>query len=297
MEVGLAPLMVRNGAKWSPALFEPPADSRHDWQILLELTALLTEGSTAKRLLRRGVVGIAAGLGFDQALDVLLRTGPYGRLAPIMDRRQSPLQKITKILAGGRHNLSIKALRAAPHGIDLGPLQSILPRKLATKNKTIALVPEIYRNDMERALNVLRAGPPREFTVIGRRHVRSNNSWMHNSHRLVKGKTRCTVMLHPDDAAHLDLHEAEMVRVSSRVGSIELPVEITDSVMPGVVSIPHGFGHGRQGIRMATAQKSAGVSLNDITDEQFIDALTGMPVMNGVPVRIEAVERLVEVVA
>jgi anaerobic selenocysteine-containing dehydrogenase len=289
MEVGLAPLMVRNGAKWSPALFDAPADSRHDWQILLELTARLTEGSTAKRLLRRGVYGAVAGLGFDQALDIMLRMGPYGRLAPVMDRKQSPLQKITKILAGGRHSLSIKALRAAPHGIDLGPLRSILPQQLATKSRRIALVPDIYRDDMERAINVLRAGPPREFTVIGRRHVRSNNSWMHNSHRLVKGKSRCTVMMHPDDAAALKVGEAEIVRVSSRVGGIELAVEITDEVMRGVVSIPHGFGHGRAGVQMAIAQKSAGVSLNDITDEQFVDALTGMPVMNGVPVTIQAV--------
>ena len=96
-------------------------------------------------------------------------------------------------------------------------------------------------------------------------------------------------MLHPDDAARLGVAEAELVRVSSRVGGIELPVEITDSVMPGVVSIPHGFGHGRAGVRLVNAQKAAGVSLNDITDEQFIDALTGMPVLNGVPVSIEAV--------
>jgi len=119
--------------------------------------------------------------------------------------------------------------------------------------------------------------------------VRSNNSWMHNSQRLVKGKPRCTAYVHPDDAASLNLRDGQTVRVTSRVGSIELPAEVTDAVMRGVISVPHGWGHGREGVRLSTARKVAGVSINDITDEQHIDVLTGLPVLNGVPVTVSAV--------
>jgi anaerobic selenocysteine-containing dehydrogenase len=128
---------------------------------------------------------------------------------------------------------------------------------------------------------------PGELRVIGRRHVRSNNSWMHNSHRLVKGPNRCTAMLHPDDAALLGIANGMNVRVQSRVGAIELPAEITESVMPGVVCVPHGFGHDRAGVKLRVARKeAAGASLNDITDDRFVDAITGTAVLNGVPVTV-----------
>ncbi|MBQ0752642.1 MAG: molybdopterin oxidoreductase family protein, partial [Gammaproteobacteria bacterium] len=115
---------------------------------------------------------------------------------------------------------------------------------------------------------------------------RSNNSWMHNSRRLVKGKTRCDAMLNPADAERLAVSDGELVFVSSDAGTICLPVNITDDVMPGVVSIPHGWGHGRKGVRLAVAQRHAGVSVNDVIGTQSVEMLTGMAVLNGVPVEI-----------
>ena len=127
-----------------------------------------------------------------------------------------------------------------------------------------------------------------EFVLIGRRHVRSCNSWMHNYKRLVKGKGRCTLMIHPDDASRLQLENGAMAKVVSRVNSVEVAVEVTDELMPGVVSLPHGFGHGRKGVRTAIASEHAGVSVNDLTDELLVDELSGNAAVNAVPVKIRA---------
>ncbi|OUS39910.1 hypothetical protein A9R00_08710, partial [Oleispira antarctica] len=128
-----------------------------------------------------------------------------------------------------------------------------------------------------------------DILLIGRRHVRSNNSWLHNSQRLVKGKSRCTLMLHPELAQQQSIKNGDLVKVTSRVGSIEIEAEVTDELMPGVVSIPHGWGHNRKGIRQGIAQKHAGVSVNDLTDESLIDTLSGNAAVNGVPVVLELV--------
>jgi anaerobic selenocysteine-containing dehydrogenase len=130
-----------------------------------------------------------------------------------------------------------------------------------------------------------------DLILIGRRQLRSNNSWMHNSHRLVKGPDRCTVIMHPEDAARLGLAAAQRVRVSSRVGSIELGLAVSDEVMPGVVSIPHGWGHDRPGVALQTAAQHPGASVNDLTDETLLDELCGNAALNGVPVRVEALDR------
>ena len=127
-----------------------------------------------------------------------------------------------------------------------------------------------------------------EILLIGRRHVRSNNSWLHNSYRLVKGKSRCTLMLHPETAAQHGIEDGQDVRVTSRVGSVVIAAEVTDELMPGVVSIPHGFGHGRKGVKQKIAQAHAGVSVNDLTDDTLIDQLSGNAAVNGVPVQLEA---------
>ena len=125
--------------------------------------------------------------------------------------------------------------------------------------------------------------------MIGRRHIRSNNSWLHNSERLVKGDPRCTLLVHPDDAAARGLADGSLATLTSAAGSIDVPVEVSDSVMPGVVCLPHGFGHHRDGIRMSVAAAHAGESANDVTDEHFVDALTGNAALNGVPVTVSAV--------
>ena len=125
------------------------------------------------------------------------------------------------------------------------------------------------------------------FSLIGRRHLRSNNSWLHNSHRLLKGPNRCTLMIHPDDAAELGLNDGDMAAVYNHVGKVELPVEITKDIMPSVVSMPHGYGHGRKGVKLSVAADKPGVSMNDLTDPAIVDDLSGNAVLNAVPVQIK----------
>jgi anaerobic selenocysteine-containing dehydrogenase len=293
MDLGLAAVTVRNFAKWSPAMVEPPADSRHDWQILLELSNRLGESSRIGRYVRQGVQGAIERLGLDAGLDLMMRFGPYGSHARLVQRKSSATQRVMSVLRPDREGLSLKKLAEHPHGIDLGPLRRVLPQALATKDKKIQLAPEIYLNDVKRAKERLRGFKANVMHLIGRRHVRSNNSWLHNSQRLVKGKSRCTALIHPDDAARLQIAEGQQVRITSRVGSIEIAAEITPAMMPGVVSVPHGWGHDREGVQLDNARKVAGVSVNDITDEQFIDTLTGMPVLNGVPVTLSPVQAAV----
>jgi anaerobic selenocysteine-containing dehydrogenase len=130
----------------------------------------------------------------------------------------------------------------------------------------------------------------RQLLLIGRRELRSNNSWMHNCKRLVKGRESCTLLMHPDDAQRLAIRQGQQVRVTSRVGSIQALVEVSSEIMPGVVSLPHGWGHGREGIQLQTASGHPGVSINDVTDECSIDAFSGNAAFNGTPVIVEAIE-------
>ena len=161
-----------------------------------------------------------------------------------------------------------------------------LLRRLATPGGKVQLAPERHVRDLERAARALGLEPP-ALVLIGRRHVRSNNSWMHNSQRLVKGKPRCTLLMHPYDAARRGITDGATVRLRSRVGEVAVAAEVSDAMMPGVVSLPHGWGHDRVGIRLAVASRNAGVSINDVIDDQRIDALTGTAVLNGTPVEVE----------
>jgi anaerobic selenocysteine-containing dehydrogenase len=180
-------------------------------------------------------------------------------------------------------------LNKNPHGIDLGPLQSMLPKALKHKDKQIHLNVDFYQADLDRVKEMMLQYDDSQILLIGRRHVRSNNSWLHNSHRLVKGKSRCTLMLHPETAKQQGIEDGQNVKVSSRVGSVIIVAEVTDELMPGVVSIPHGWGHGRKGVKQKIAQAHAGVSVNDLTDDTLIDQLSGNAAVNGVPVSLEAV--------
>ncbi|HEY0636933.1 MAG TPA: molybdopterin dinucleotide binding domain-containing protein, partial [Pseudonocardiaceae bacterium] len=182
---------------------------------------------------------------------------------------------------------SLRALRAHPHGLDLGPLRRRLPGRLRTRDRRVHLAPALYLADVPRLLARLHR-PPEPLVLIGRRHVRSNNSWLHNSPRLMKGRARCTLLVHPDDAATLGLTDGAGAVVTSRVGQVVVPVEVTDAVMPGVVSLPHGWGHGRAGVRLRVAAAHAGVSLNDLTDPALADPLTGTAALTGTPVTVVA---------
>jgi anaerobic selenocysteine-containing dehydrogenase len=186
-------------------------------------------------------------------------------------------------------------LKEEVHGVDLGPLETRLPERLFTEDKRILLVPEPMVADLKRVervfLNHTANGKVGNFngydlSLIGRRQLRSNNSWMHNAKRLVRGKDRCTLLMNPTDAAERELENGQWVRVESAVGSIELPLEVDEGIMSGVVSVPHGWGHDRPGVEMAVAADHAGASLNDLTDEGLLDELTGNAALVGVRVKV-----------
>lgn len=265
-------IAVRDVAKFSPALFKAPNHAKQDWQIYCALADRLLKKAPLKQRLQ---LKVAEALGPRGHIDLLLRTGRYGNaLHPFK-------------------GLTLKQLIKQPHGVDLGPLKPQLPKSLHTKSNRIELHRDFFMKDLHR-LEKTFFGPDAPYDqtdkllLIGRRDVRSNNSWLHNSQRLVKGKNRCTVMMNPQDAQRLNLSSEQAVDVCSTVGSIQLPVEITDAIMPGVISIPHGWGHNKQGTRWSKAQRHAGQSVNSLTDDSQIDELSGNAVLNGVPVTVKA---------
>ncbi|MEK6335644.1 MAG: molybdopterin-dependent oxidoreductase [Acidobacteriota bacterium] len=280
-------LGVRNIAKFSPALFQPNGDTRDDWEILLELQTRMENEGPLGRMKRKLIKRFFRP---ERILDLGLRFGPYGswhRRPPGKDQVRGP-------------RLTLRKLKAAPHGIDLGPLTSCLPARLRTADKFIDLAPDALVKDIERVkAKFANAVLPSNgnLLLIGRRQLRSNNSWMHNSHRLVKcqpGKSQCTILMHPADAAHRHLTSGQKVSVRSRAGCIDVPIEISEEMMPGVVSIPHGWGHDRPGIQLDVAEQHAGGSINDVTDNSAIDALCGTAAFNGTWVEVEALDLSIE---
>jgi anaerobic selenocysteine-containing dehydrogenase len=268
-------LAVRNTARWSAPLFAPEPGARHDWQVLAGLARRLDRGALPGRLRRR----FEAALGPRRQVALALRAGAHG--------------------AGFRpfaRGLTLRRLEKEPHGVDLGPHESCLPGRLRTPQKRIDLAPAPFVGDLARLRERLDAveaaagsaatnghGPLR---LIGRRQVQSNNSWMHNVPRLMRGKDRCTLLMHPVDAESRGLHSGAVVEIVSRTGRVRAPLEVSDEMKPGVVSLPHGWGHHRTGTRMATAAASPGASLNDLTDELRVDALSGNAALSGVPVTV-----------
>lgn len=246
---------IRNTAKYSEVLFEKTDEQRHDWEILKELTTRLS--------------GKENPLNLEQTLDYMLQFSAY----------RDP-------------KLSVEELKKHPHGLDYGALKPQLPERLFTEDKKVELAHPLFIKDLERLnkkliqlKNELNTDYP--FALIGRRHLRSNNSWMHNSKRLIKGKERCTLLINSKDADTLNIKEGQNVTVTSTVGQVKIPVEITDTMMQGVVSIPHGWGHNRKGTKISIAQENAGVSLNDLTNNMQLDTLTGNADFSGTKVKIE----------
>ena len=310
VDVVFGMVAVRNTVKYSPPVFQPDPDERADWEIMLELTRRLRNPRTLPETLQvEAEAAIMRRLGPDGLADLLLRAGPYGQRLPLKApwvkqlngwiRRlpaTHPLRQLWQMSAmapanqGNVQGLTLKKVAQSPHGVDLGPLRPCLPERLYTRDKRIQLAPPLYLRDIPRAVALMRT-PVEEkgLLLIGRRHVRSNNSWMHNSQRLVKGKPRCTLLVHTRDAHRLGLKDGELAEIRSRVGKVRAPVEITDAIMPGVVSLPHGWGHHRPGVGWQIAAANAGVSLNDLTDDQAVDPLSGNAVLNGTPVEVVAV--------
>lgn len=243
-------LAVRNIAKYSPPMFPKKGNVKHDWEILAELTARLkgeeNPGTTPEMM-----------------LDMALHMGKYAK-----------------------DGITLQKLKENPHGIDLGPLKTCLMDRIQMNDDMIQLAPQVYLDDLERLESSFIADDSNNefpFRMIGRRVLRQHNTWTHNAHILSKGKNECTLLLHPNDAERLNINSGEFVLAKSRVGQIEIEVEVSDEIMEGVVSIPQGFGAGKKSkMRIAVAQNS--VSINDLTDDMRVDTLTGNAALNGVRV-------------
>ena len=250
-DVGLNAFAVRNVAKYSGPVFERGPDERHDWEVCLGLLSRLeAPGRVIPALLRK-----------------LLSFGPRGW--------------IDLGMRAGPHKLTVRKLAKHVHGLDLGPLEPTLVRRLG--GRKIQLAPERFLADLPRLRATLGAPVP-ELVLISRRQLRSNNSWMHNCEVLVKGPQRCTLQMHPLDADALGIDGRAVVE--SDVGRIEVPVVRTDEVMRGVVCLPHGWGHHRPGARLSVAEAHAGESINDVIDERRVDGLSGVSALNGQPVTV-----------
>ena len=303
-DLALYGFAVRNVANYSPPVLPLPPGLPDEWETLLAIT------------------GVAAGLGPDAdvgALDDLV-AGEYARretgaagsgvagrdpdellAALAADGRRGPERVLDLLLRAGPYGdgfgarpggLSLAALEAAPHGIDLGPLEPRLPALLRTPSGKVELAPEAFLADVGRLEAWLEAqsrpANGGDLVLVGRRQLRSNNSWMHNLELLRGGPHRCTVQVHPDDAARLGLTDGEPAELRSQVGRIELPVEVTEAIRPGVVSVPHGWGHAEAGEHMRVAARDPGVNVNRLTDAGALDPLSGNAVLSGVPVQLSA---------
>ncbi len=295
-DIGLYQLAARNVANFSPAVFdrEGPAE----WELFMRLAGIAAGqgpdgdvgafddlviqtvvqrevGNDASPVAGRDPAELIAELeprrGPERVLDFLIRTGPYG-----------------DGFGANPEGLTLDVLEQSPHGVDLGPLTPRIPDVLRTPSGKVELAPDPIVADMDR----LRAALGRErnggMVLIGRRQLRSNNSWMHNLPALVKGKESCTLHIHPDDAERLGLADGAGAVVRSAAGSVEAPVEVTDAIMPGVVSIPHGWGHDVEGARLRVASAHAGVNSNVLADESAVEPLSGNAVLNGIPVEVSA---------
>nr|WP_246377988.1 molybdopterin-dependent oxidoreductase [Nocardioides ginsengisegetis] len=257
-------LAVRNTARFTPAVFAKPDDARHDWQVFAELARRVQDRLDSKPGLRK-------------------------RLAQRARFALSPTIQLTALLATGR-KVSMRQMRAHPEGVDLGPLRPTLPGRLQTKDKRISLNPTLVTDDLARlraSLASTEVPDPDQLLLIGRRHQQDNNSWMHNTERLTRGKPRHQLLMHPDDLAARDIEPGTHVTVTSRVGSVVVEVAGAEDMMPGVVSLPHGYGHQVDGTRLGHAVKVPGVSINDLTDPERLD-VSGNAALNGVPVTVTA---------
>jgi anaerobic selenocysteine-containing dehydrogenase len=276
---------IRSIANYSAPVFDP-GDRPHEWEILIRLTGLCT-GTPAEDVdvgaiddgffdylaFTRGLDGAQIRKLYDHGgpermLDLTLRTGPFGD-----QYGQNP---------GG---LTLDMLKANPNGIDFGPMVPQLPDILGTPDKKIRLAPQYLLDDLPRLAARLER-PAEPLVLVSRRHLRSNNTWLHNVPALMKGKDRCTLLIHPDDAARCDIADSDVVTVKSAAGEIKVPVEVTDAIKPGVVSMPHGWGHGKPGTRMSVANGSPGANTNVLSPPTFIDEPSGNGALNGIPVTI-----------
>jgi len=278
----------RSAGNFSPAIFPP--DRPAEWEILTRLAGLLAgmtnadidvgaidDGYFAALCEMQGVdpalvAGAYDSRGPERMLDLQIRTGPFG------DRY-------------GEHpdGLTLQHFRDQPHGIDMGPMIPRVRELLNTPSGKIELAPDYITADIPRLATRLERGDSAQLLLISRRHVRSNNSWMHNVNVLMKGKDRCTLLIHPDDAARLGVEDTKLARVTSEAGAVDVTVEVTDEMMPGVVSLPHGWGHDKPGTRLSVASEYPGVNNNLLAPGRLVDVPSNNAIVNGIPVDVAAV--------
>ncbi len=294
-DIALYSLALRNVANYSPPLVPLEAEERPEWETLLRLANIVAgAGADAdpdqlddaivaglvEKAVRRpasNVAGrdpdelldaLASRRGPERLLDLMLRTGPYG-----------------DGFGADPDGLSLTRLEAAPHGVDLGPLESRLPEVLRTPSGKVELAPAPLLADAAR-LRAALDDDPGGMVLIGRRDLRSNNSWMHNVEVLVKGRERCTLLVHPDDATRLGLADQGRAKLAGPGGSVLVPVEVSDAMMRGVVSLPHGWGHDLDGVRLDVAAAHPGVNSNVVAGTEAVDPLSGTAALNGIPVEV-----------
>lgn len=270
----LAPSMsLQNGFRWGPAVVQREPGELADWEILLRLSEEMGGGPTGMKPLD-ALFGIARRFGWkydpEQTLDMLLRIGPHGdRYLP------------------WRRGIKLADVKATPYGVDLGPARAGITHRMQHKDRKIHLAAEPFSRAMDELARELdRATANGDLLLIGRRELRTNNSWMHNVPNLVSGRDRCVLYVHPQDAAQANLRDSEPAMLESRVHSGVVPVRVTDEVMPGVVSLPHGWGHAAAAEWQSVAGSHPGVSANDFTDDQRVEGIVGQSILNGVPVRL-----------
>jgi anaerobic selenocysteine-containing dehydrogenase len=291
-DLALSGAVVRNNARFSPPVLPLPQGRPDECEILSRLALIVLGmgpdadptlvddqviGSTlgkevadehspvAGRSVEELTAMLPDGRGYERRLDMMLRLGPFG-----------------DAFGANPDGLTLQKVKDAPHGVDLGALVPRIPEVLRTPSGTVELDPDLFLADIPRLLGSLTSEPG--FLLIGRRHLRSNNSWMHNLPALSGGSNRCTLQIHPDDAARLGLED--MAVITGPGGKIEVPVEITDAIRPGVVSLPHGWGHTEPGTRMQVAARDPGVNVNNLNDGTLLDPLSGTAVLNALPVEV-----------
>jgi len=264
---------TRNTTKFSTAPITISKEQRYDWQILGELQRRLFSGNFFQKIKSN----ITSRIHPKTKLDLALKTGPYG-------------------IWGGRKfrkdGISLKRLEQQKEGVELSPLTSVLPERLFTKNKKINLMPELFVKELKNVNVLLQKNTDEKYPLklIGRRHLRSNNSWMHNLPILEGGSRQCTMMIHPADAQNYDIKPKEMVNVFTEFGSIVIEAEITKDIIQGTISIPHGWGHKGEGVQMDTAKRNAGANVNQLMNHNRLDSLSYNMAFNGHPVAIKKIE-------
>ncbi len=267
---------VHNSAKYSPPVLPREPGALHEWEILVELALRIAEKKTRRPPVRLALRALRRAKGFfhpTRVLDWMLRLGPYG-----------------DGFRPWRRGLRVRDLLAEPRGVDLGPLRPSLREWLEPRGLRLDLGHPVMTAELAR-LRAELGSPPCETSsllLVGRRDVRTNNSWLHNVPLAVKGRDRCTLLMHPADAASRRLGSGDRVRIRSRVGQVVARLEVSDEMLAGVVSLPHGWGHDRPGMQIPLAEAHARVSLNDLTDEQRLEPVVGNAILNGLPVEVES---------